>query len=282
VALLALLLALIAAAFNALSSVLQRKANREQPPDRPFGVVLLLDLIHRPVWLFGLLAMIASFLLQAVALGIGTLSAVEPVLVLELPLTIILSASVLKHTLYRSDWLSATAMALGLAAFIAALAPTGGDAANVDLPVEVVATLATLAGIAGVALLAEFGHPGARTALFGVAAGSGFGLTASMIKVSVSHLSDGGAAALFSAWETYAVVVIGVASLVLVQAALHSGTLVAAQPGITLLDPLVSLLWGTIVLGEQTRTGPILVLAAAGALTIGISVLVLSRSPAVG
>lgn len=281
-ALLALFLAVVAAGCNAFSSVLQRKANREQPPGRPFGVALLLDLVRRRAWLVGLFAMIASFLLQAAALGLGTLSAVEPVLVLELPLTIILSAFVLKHPLYRSDWLSATAMALGLAAFIAALAPTGGDAANVDVTVEVAATLGTLLGIAGIALLAEFGHPRARAALFGVAAGSGFGLTASMIKVSVSHLSHGGARSLFSAWETYAVVVIGVASLVLVQAALHSGTLVAAQPGITLLDPLVSLLWGTIVLGEQTRTGPILVLAAAGGLTIGISVHVLSRSPAVG
>jgi drug/metabolite transporter (DMT)-like permease len=279
---LALVLALIAAACNALSSVLQRKANREQPAGRPFGVALLLDLVRQPVWLFGLLAMIASFLLQAAALGIGTLSAVEPVLVMELPLTIILSAFVLRHPLYRGDWASATAMSLGLAAFIAALAPTGGDAADVDVPIEIAATLSTLAGIAAIVLLAEFCSGQLRTALFGVAAGSGFGLTASMIKVSVTHLSHGGVVALFSAWETYAVVVIGVASLVLVQAALHSGTLVAAQPGITLLDPLVSLLWGTIVLGEQTRTGPILLLAAAGALTIGVSVLVLSRSPVVG
>ena len=54
--------------------------------------------------------------------------------------------------------------------------------------------------------------------------------------------------------------------------------LVAAQPGITLLDPLVSLLWGTVVLGESTRTGPILLLAALGALAIVTGVLVLVRS----
>ncbi len=56
----------------------------------------------------------------------------------------------------------------------------------------------------------------------------------------------------------------GVASVVLVQAALHSGTLVDAQPGITLLDPLVSVLWGTVVLDESTQTGPSLLLAALG------------------
>jgi hypothetical protein len=71
--------------------------------------------------------------------------------------------------------------------------------------------------------------------------------------------------------------VIGVASLGLVQAALNAGTLVAAQPGITLLDPLVSLLWGTVVIGEHTRTGPILVLAGLGAAVIAAGAVLLAR-----
>jgi hypothetical protein len=85
------------------------------------------------------------------------------------------------------------------------------------------------------------------------------------MKLAVARLSADGAAGLFSAWETYAMVGFGIGSLLIVQAALNAGTLVAAQPGITLLDPLVSLLWGTVVIGEQTRTGPILLLAALGA-----------------
>jgi hypothetical protein len=115
-------------------------------------------------------------------------------------------------------------------------------------------------------------------ALFGVAAGSGFGLTASLIKVSVTRLTKQGLGSMLTSWETYGFAVAGVASVILVQAALHAGTLVAAQPGITLLDPLVSLLWGTVVLGETTRTGPILLLAALGALCIVTGVLILVRS----
>ena len=102
--------------------------------------------------------------------------------------------------------------------------------------------------------------------------------TASLIKVSVTRLTREGPAAALGAWETYGFVVAGVASVILIQAALHAGTLVAAQPGITLLDPLVALLWGTIVLGETTRTGPILLLAALGALGIVVGVLLLVRS----
>jgi hypothetical protein len=119
-----------------------------------------------------------------------------------------------------------------------------------------------------------------RSALFGVAAGSGFGLTAALIKLSMAQLDAHGAAGLFSAWETYAFALSGLASVALVQAALNAGTLVSAQPGITLLDPLVSVLWGTVVADEQTRTGPVLVLAGLGAVIIGAGAVWLARATA--
>src|SRR5579875_233135 len=275
-----LLLAVLAAGCNALSSVLQRKANREEPDDRPFGARLLVHLITRPPWLIGIISMIISFLLQAAALDQGELSAVEPVLALELPLTLILASVILGHAMHRSDWMSSIAMAVGLATFITVLAPHGGDAAAFSGGLAALATAGTAAGVAALAVAAHLGPLQARAALFGAAAGSGFGLTASLIKVAVTRLSHSGAGGLFSAWETYGVAVAGVGSVVLVQAALHAGTLVAVQPGLTLLDPLVSLLWGTIVFEETTRRGPVLLLAAAGAALIIVAVLALARSSA--
>jgi uncharacterized membrane protein len=275
-----LLLAVGAAGCNASSSVLQRKANRDQAAEREFGPELLLDLLRNPQWLLGGLAMIVSFLLQAAALDQGTLSSVEPVLVLELPMTFMLAAIVFAHPLPVRDWLATALMTAGLALFIAVLNPAGGNADAVPTWTAIGATAATAAGIAALVAGGRLNHGPARSALFGVAAGSGFGLTASLIKVSVTRLTDDGVAAAFSAWETYGFVIAGIASVVLIQAALHAGTLVAAQPGITLLDPLVALLWGTVVLGETTRTGPILLLAALGAVGIVAGVLLLVRSSA--
>lgn len=266
---LSLLLALVAAGCNALSSVLQRKANKAEAQRRPFGAGLVVHLFERPIWLLGLGAMIASFVLQASALSMGTLSAVEPVLVLELPLALILGAIVLGQPLTPKDWLASVMMAAGLGLLIGVLAPSGGDAKHVSLAVVVGACVATIAAIALLAACARVTTGAARSALFGVAAGSGFGLTAGLMKLAVSH----GLIGLFSAWQTYAMVLVGIASLLLEQAALNAGTLVAAQPGITLLDPLVSVLWGTVVVGEVTRTGPILVLAAAGAVLIVVAAL---------
>ncbi|TAM85599.1 MAG: hypothetical protein EPN43_11320 [Jatrophihabitans sp.] len=147
----------------------------------------------------------------------------------------------------------------------------------------VLAVFGTFGGIAGTVVAGRLGPRRWRAAWFGVAAGSGFGLTACLIKLSMTQLQDGGVAGLLTAWQTYGFVACGIGSVILVQAALHAGTLVAAQPGITLFDPLVSLLWGTIVLDEHTRTsGPALAFAVLGAALMVAPVFVLARSPAVG
>lgn len=276
---LSFVLAAIAATCNAVSSSLQRKANTEEPAELSFGPRLLLDLLQRPIWLGGGLLLVASFVLQATALDLGTLSGVEPVLVAELPLTLVFGAWLLHRPLRRRDALTALSLAAGLALFLGAIGPSGGDAAGPDTLLVAVATGGTVAAMAGFIVAGQFGPTRLRPALFGCAAGTGFGLAASLMKLSVSRLSSDGIVAALESWQVYGMVAAGVAALVLVQAALRTGTLVAAQPGITLLDPLVSIVWGTVLLGEQTRTGPILLVAGlGGALMVG-GVLSLVRSP---
>lgn len=275
---LSLALALLAAGCNAVSSVFQRKANIAEAKRRSFGASLLLHLLSRPAWLLGIVAMIASFLLQAAALNFGTLAAVEPVLVLELPLALILGAVVLRRRLKPRDWVASAMMATGLATLIAVLAPRGGDAGSVSTPVALLAMGTAFVVVLILVLLGRFGSERRRAALFGVAAGAGFGVTAGLIKLAVARLSADGVGALFVAWETYGLVVVGVGAVGLVQAALNAGTLVAAQPGITLGDPIVAVLWGITVVGEQTRTGPVLVLAGLGAVLIAVAVIWLAHA----
>jgi uncharacterized membrane protein len=260
----------LAAVCNALSAVFQRKANRAAAERRKFGPRLLVQLLSDRAWLIGAAAMLCSFILQASALRVGTLSFVEPILVLELPLAIVIGALVLHRRLHRRDWVATAAMAAGLALLIGVLAPSGGDAASVSTTLAVAALAATAAGVLLIVLIGVRGPERSRAALLGAAAGSGWGLTASLMKLAVAQLSAGGVAGLFTAWQTYAMAGVGLGSLGLIQAALSAGTLVAAQPGITLLDPLVSLTWGTLVIGEDVRSSPLLVLTpvAAGVMVV--------------
>src|ERR1700684_720194 len=88
-------LAVLAACANATSSVLQRKANQKVPQDENASLKQIRRLLHEPVWFGGTAAITVGFLLQASALGAGELAVVEPILVIELPLTLILAARVL-------------------------------------------------------------------------------------------------------------------------------------------------------------------------------------------
>ena len=92
-------LAVLAAFGNATSSVLQRKANRDVPRSQNLSWRLIWSLLHQPVWFGGILAICIGFVLQATALGFGELATVEPILVLELPLTLILAARIFGQAL---------------------------------------------------------------------------------------------------------------------------------------------------------------------------------------
>jgi drug/metabolite transporter (DMT)-like permease len=70
------------------------------------------------VWFGGILAVIGGFLLQAAALGGGDLSVVEPILVFELPATLILASRVFGTRMRAREWGAAAGMTAGLAALI--------------------------------------------------------------------------------------------------------------------------------------------------------------------
>lgn len=90
---------------------------------------------------------------------------------------------------------------------------------------------------------------------------------------------SGGFGELFSSWQLYAMIAVGVFGLFLVQSALNAGPLIAAQPGLTLSDPIASILWGVLAFHEQVRTGAHLVLAVVSGLVMTGAVVMLARSP---
>jgi drug/metabolite transporter (DMT)-like permease len=276
---LSFLCAVLASFGNALANVMQRKASLQQPSDRPFGIRLLLDLVRQPVWLIGFGGLVASFVLQAVALGLGQLSAVEPIITLEVPLTLLVASRVFRTHLGRVEWSGIMLMTAGMIALVTTLNPRPGDETDVSPVTYVMAGGGTAATI--VALVVASGRGGAtwRTACLGAAAGTSFGLTATLIKATIAQGDTHGLVGVLTTWQTYVAISSGVLGLVLVQWALHTGPLLAAQPGFTLMDPLVSILWGVLVFNEVTRTGAWLVGATLGAVAVGGGVLLLARSP---
>ena len=119
--LLSFLCAAVAALGNAVANVMQRRASLEQDPGHEFGVRVLARLIRRKTWLLGFSGMVASFVLQAVALSLGQLSAVEPIITLEVPLTMLVAGHVFAAPLGRLEWSAIFAMTAGMIALVASL-----------------------------------------------------------------------------------------------------------------------------------------------------------------
>jgi drug/metabolite transporter (DMT)-like permease len=284
-------LAVLAACSNAVSSVLQRKANKRVPQSENMSLRQIWTLLHQPVWFGGILAITAGFLLQATALGSGQLSVVEPVLVLELPFTLILASRVFRQRLGPRGWLPAAAMTAGLAGLLYFLAPSMGAPPRVHWYGWLAGAGGNLVLVGCLVLLARRGSFGNasgkgsgerggsfRAAMLAVAAGSTFGLTAALMKAMTRTFADG-LGHLFTDWPVYAMIAAGVLGMFLTQAAMNAGQLIAAQPGLTLSDPLISVLWGVLVFHEQVRQGWYILGEVFFAGVIVAGVVMLARSP---
>ena len=119
------LFAFAAAFTNALNVVTQHVASTAAPAkDR--GWRLALYLIRNPLWLFGVAAMIGSFVFQALALYNGRLSVVQSVLVTELVFSLVIGSVWLHRHVVPAAWVSASVTAAGLAVFLVMAEPRGG------------------------------------------------------------------------------------------------------------------------------------------------------------
>jgi drug/metabolite transporter (DMT)-like permease len=272
-----ILFAVLTAMANGTASVLQRKAAAAAPEEEAMRLSLMRDLLRRPVWLAGIAASTAAAVCQAVALATGPIAIVQPIFVIELPFTLLLGGLLFHGSFSRHVWTAVAAVAGGLALFLVAAAPSGGTD-SVSAGSWAPALVASGAFLAVVMVIGLRTRGNARAAAFGLAAACGYALTAAFMKDAMARI-DHGAASLFTGWQLYATVAMGVASLFVLQNALQAGSLAASQPMLSIGDALISTSYGVTLFSETLRTGWWLVpqLAALGLVLTGC--IGLSRSP---
>lgn len=277
--LLPLALAVFGACLNASGDLLQRRATRDEPVEASGGAQMLLDLVRRPAWLSGVVISLLGLCVHVVALSLGQIASVQPLLALELPLAVIGMSKLFGVSLSRRDWIAIVVLTLGLAAFVFFLDPSGGDPSAVPGSTWAIGLGVLAALVAGTAIGGVFAEGDIRAGLLGTAAGIGYGTTAVLFSAAGSAASSGGITAVASTWQTYAAIVVGLVSFYLLQNSLNSGLLVATEPGLTLANPLVAVIWGLVVFGEQARSGPWLIGTGVGTALLVVGILLLSRSP---
>jgi hypothetical protein len=119
-----------------------------------------------------------------------------------------------------------------------------------------------------------------RRAAVLLAAGSGtaFGYVAAVTE-RTGHILDAGVVHTLTTWAPYALLIGGVAALLLTQSAFHAGALRLSLPTLTVAQPLVAVAIGLGFFGERVDSdGWAPVLEFLGLAMVSVGVFVLARS----
>ena len=249
----AIVLALLAAGANALATVLQRIGIEESDASgaRPGG--LIAGILRRPIWFAGLGLAMVSFLLLAIALSLGDLSQVQPVMVTELLFLLMILGVWFHRSLGWREWIGVLGTVSGLGVFLALTSAVGGH----ERPSAQDWTLLLIASVGGIilALIAAFrGSRSWRAACFGVAGGIAYALLAAFVKTAADQWGRGPVYVL-SHWQAYAVAVSGLLGFVISQHALDAGPVAASQSALLIVNPLSSIVMGMWLFGDRLRIG---------------------------
>ena len=254
VQLLAAGLALAGSGCYAVATVTQHGVARHLPSERAFDLAVLVRLARRPVWLAGMAAVIAGFALQAVALGLGRLVVIEPVLATGLLFALALAARRDRRSLSPAEWAATLAVVGGLAVFLAVGQPTGGQrTAGVAVLGLATAVTAALVGLCTIAARRFGGHH--RALLFGVAGGVAAGMTDAVIK-TVTVLAAGHLLAVFTGVPLYLLIAMGLLAFTIQQNGYRAAALAAFLPAFAVLEPVTGSLLGLLIYHERLSDGP--------------------------
>jgi drug/metabolite transporter (DMT)-like permease len=248
--------AMVGAACLGLASAAQARATKQVPVSPTLSPRLLIDLLHRPLWLIGLLGTLAGLGLQVLALGFGPLLLVQPLLVTALLFATMFSSWMGRHRTDRPMVGGALCCAAGLALFLLLARPTGGGDEWAPgarlLPLAVVLGAIVLASL----LAASRIRRDARVLTLALATGVLYGITAGLMKVVSGQLRMG-LFEPFRHWTLYVVCAIGPVGFLLSQNTFQLGRLVSpALAVITTVDPMVGVATGVLWFGERVTVTP--------------------------
>lgn len=259
-----------------------RSAARSHPrrPRRRvgYGAAFAVALLTSPLWLSSWILDAGGFFLQAAALHVGAISAVQPLMVTTLLFSLPLAALGTGRRPGRGGWLGAGMICAGLALMLSTRALPATETIR-HVPLLTAMGIVVL-GAAALVVSARDRTPALRAALLSVAAGALFAVGAAITKLTAATFATSGFLGLLTSWPGYALAVVSLASFSLQQTAYAGGPLAPSVTAIVITDPLVAYVLGIAGFGEPLpRTGGTLLLVVSGAIILGFGVALLAHSP---
>jgi len=261
----AMLVAFASTCGFALSTSLQHRSAGQAPATARDSFGVLRFVVTQPPWLLGIAIGAVAFILHALALKLGAIAVVQPIMIAGVVLAVPVRTALDRSLPSRRELGSVLVTAVGLATFLVVANPVP----STDPPDRNAALLGTLLclGVAAAVskLSARVAHPRTRALLLGIAAGILFGLVAALLKLVVGELGDS-PVDLLASWPLYALVGAGVCGMAINQRAYQIAPLSMSMPVLNIVDVLVAIGLGAWAFGEPPAHGPITLVVQAAAL----------------
>lgn len=210
---------------------------------------LLMHVVRQWRWLIGMAASLAGLVLHAVALHLGSLVVVQPLVVMGLVFSFLFRAALDHHLPSRRTmgWVVLTAVGLTLFLLAVGGTPTGGDR---GAGAGTIVMLGAGAVVVATALVAA-SRSAENTGFFlGVAGGVVFGLIGGTLKATTDVAAQG-LFALLTSWQAYLLVGLGASGFLLNQRAYQAAPLSRSLPVANTVNPLVAVVFGIVAFGER-------------------------------
>ncbi len=232
-------LAVIAAFLIALGTVIRQRESAES------GAI-------NAKWWIGAMIAFAGFAAQAVALGLGPILLVQPLIVFAVLFSLPLEAWADDRHPHVNEWAWGLVLVVCVATFLVIAHPEQSTR-RPDVATLAVATAAVIGVVAVLVVLAERSRSNHYRALFyGLAAGVQFGVSALLVKAVIMQAMHGWHE-VFTHAPIYVLCVVAPGAIVAQQRGFGAGDLQTSFPAMNVMEPAVAMVLGMVVLGEQIK-----------------------------
>jgi drug/metabolite transporter (DMT)-like permease len=271
-----------AAVCLAVGYVLQQRVAAHSSRSALLSYRLLWELMHKPVWWGGIAAMVVGQILGGLALDLGSVALVEPMLSSSLLFAFLIAATLSHERVRPLEVIGAVLVSAALGLFIAIGNPRSQDAS--DHPGLGAAVLAGgVVAVVVLALVAVGRRRGlvAESVLLATGAGLLYGLQDAGTRYGLVVGHDSGIGSMLVNPWVYVVVIAAVAGLVLSQSAFRAARLDYSLPPIAVAEPVAGIALGVTLLGDEisvTVLGLAVEAACVAAMIVGVALIARSQT----
>jgi drug/metabolite transporter (DMT)-like permease len=219
-------------------------------------IKLIRHLLRQPWWLAGMAASLIGLGLHTLALRLGSLAVVQPLVVTGLVFAFLFRSILDRHLPPRPTITWVIVTACGIAIFLFGAKSSSDSTHTSDRAAAFFVVVAALLSLVAWGASSRV-RPHRAGLLLGVSAGLIFGMIAGMLKTVTSA---GSLTAALTSWPIYTLAVLGGTGFLINQYAYSRAPLTSSLPVLNVVNPVVAVVFGIVVFGERPSGQPGLLL----------------------